>query len=68
MNNKKKQLIYLRVFIDLVLASRGEIVALLDLFRPDALSDSDHPKELIDVVSTDTTETKHISDKRTESV
>jgi hypothetical protein len=34
-----------------VLASWGEEVALLDLIRPDTLSDPDHPEELVDVIA-----------------
>lgn len=39
-----------RVFVNLVFPSGREIVSLLNLLWPNALSDSDHPKEFVDVV------------------
>merc|ERR1711939_637089 len=37
--------------VDAILATRGEVVALVDLVRPDTFSDPDHPQELVDVVT-----------------
>jgi hypothetical protein len=45
---------YSRLRVDLVFASVGKVVGLLDLIRPDTLRDSDHPQELVDVVSVET--------------
>lgn len=40
-----------RSFVDTVLTTGSEEVALLDLIRPDTLGDSDHPKEFVDIVA-----------------
>lgn len=39
------------LLVDTVLATRSEEVALLHLIGPDALGDTDHPQELVDVVT-----------------
>ena len=45
-----------RIVVDLVLAPRGKEVSLLNLIWPDALSNSNHPQELVDIVAAVTEE------------
>ena len=45
-----------RIVVDLVLAPRGKEVSLLDLIGPDALSNPNHPQELVDIVAAVTEE------------
>lgn len=37
--------------IDLVLSLRSEIIGLLDLIRPNALCNANHPQKFVDVIS-----------------
>lgn len=54
------------LIVNSVFATRGEVVAFLDLLRPDTLGDSDHPEELVDVIARVANETtehdEHIVD------
>ena len=42
---------YSRLSVDLVFAPGGKVVGFLDLVGPDTLRNSNHPQELVDVVS-----------------